>query len=149
LVDAGIPWQDARRVMWMGTQTYIHDQYNYLALQGVLANRLEHIMDWEFNCVAQLMLREVKMQCPPLFSKYLGSHSDKAKAAKFAGLESWPPDGKWPVPDAVKDLPRQHTAEQMPFFVLHPSSMAGGPIKWIVTNGTYPHEEVKNSGEKT
>ena len=185
LVDAGIPWQDARRVLFMGMQTYIHDQYNYLALNGVLANRLEHIMDWEFNCVAQLMLREVKMKCPPLFSKYLGSHSDKSKTAKFAGLESWPPDRKYPSPydtcgrcghpatkhrrvdDCIDNeticaectgaegstppmhifvpadsLQRQHRAEQMPFFVLHPDSMAGGPIVWIPTNGTYPHEVI-------
>jgi thymidylate synthase ThyX len=191
LVDAGIPWQDARRVLFMGMQTYIHDQYNYLALSGVLANRLEHIMDWEFNCVAQLMLREVKMKCPPLLSKYLGSHSDRAKAAKFAALQSWPPDRKYPspyddcatcghagsnhyemqevpghtpIPDervcsvcendrgpiaplhrfVPKDrLERQHRPEQMPFFVLHPDSMAGGPIVWIPTNGTYPHDKVK------
>ena len=191
LVDAGIPWQDARRVLFMGMQTYIHDQYNYLALQGVLGNRLEHIMDWEFNCVAQLMLREVKMKCPPLLSKYLGSHSDRAKAAKFAGLESWPPDGKYPNPferckvcghtkenhlqhpdtddlsicevcerdgidpvdgrvfhsyhtyEGVDVLTRQHRPEQMPFFVLHPDSMAGGPIVWIPTNGRYPHDKVK------
>jgi len=192
LVDAGIPWQDARRVLFMGMQTYIHDQYNYLALAGVLGNRLEHIMDWEFNCVAQLMLREVKMKCPPLLSKYLGSHSDKAKAAKFAGLESWPPDGKYPNPyerckvcnhsksnhfidqedgiatcevcqrgntdrmdptkplakphhiyEGIDSLSRQHRAEQMPFFVLTPAAMAGGPIEWIRTNGTYPHDKVK------
>jgi hypothetical protein len=208
LVDAGIPWQDARRVLFMGMQTYIHDQYNYLALSGVLANRLEHIMDWEFNCVAQLMLREIKMKCPPLLSKYLGSHSDRAKAAKFAALQSWPPDRKYPSPyddcvtcghaasnhfaydgahdpslkihpdevichvcenDALyadsaeiaygienyprvaplhrfvpKDrLERQHRPEQMPFFVLHPDSMAGGPIVWIPTNGQYPHDKVK------
>jgi len=201
LVDAGIPWQDARRVLPIGMQTYIHDQYNYLALAGVLANRLEHIMDWEFNCVAQLMLREIKMKCPPLLSKYLGSHSDRAKQAKFAGLESWPPDGKYPSPyddcelcgharsmhvdlkTAAKiseryhletplypgemvcseceregnkartsplhklipkdRLPRQHRPEQMPFFVLHPDSMAGGPIVWIATNGTYPHDQVR------
>jgi thymidylate synthase ThyX len=187
LVDAGIPWQDARRVLPIGMQTYIHDQYNYLALAGVLANRLEHIMDWEFNCVAQLMLREIKMKCPPLLSKYLGSHSDKAKQAKFAGLESWPPDRKYPSPyddcercghassnhrpyrgaDALPNemvcsvcehehihmapqhvfrpvdrLHRQHRSEQMPFFVLHPDSMAGDPIKWIPTNGQYPHEEL-------
>jgi thymidylate synthase ThyX len=190
LVDAGIPWQDARRVLFMGMQTYIHDQYNYLALSGVLANRLEHIMDWEFNCVAQLMLREIKMKCPPLLSKYLGSHSDKAKQARFAGLESWPPDRKYPSPydicqlcahpgsnhisamigetspretvcrecerlgnkathgplhkyRPVDTLKRQHRPEQMPFFVLHPDSMAGGPIVWIPTNGEYPHDAVK------
>jgi len=187
LVDAGIPWQDARRVLFMGMQTYIHDQYNFLALKGVLERRLEHVMDWEFNCVAQLMLREVKIKCPLPISQFLGSMSDKAKQAKFAGLESWPPDGKYPNPfercktcghnegnhigdfcevcqrdrdeAAVKtihvgkitskayhkyvgvdSLPRQHRPEQMPFFVLHPDSMAGGPIVWIPTNGTYPHD---------
>lgn len=188
LVDAGIPWQDARRVLFMGMQTYIHDQYNWLALKGVLANRLEHIMDWEFNCVAQLMLREVRMKCPPIIWKYMGSHSDLAKSAKFAGLESWPPDGKWPNPYercgscghakanhrrnsendpngldsvmvcevcerenqpgfqheyfGVDSLPRQHRPEQNPFWVLHPDSMAGGPIVWVATNGSYPHDVV-------
>jgi thymidylate synthase ThyX len=188
LVDAGIPWQDARRVLPIGMQTYIHDQYNYVSLSGMLANRLEHVMDWEINCVAQLMLREIKMKCPPLLSKYLGSHSDKKKAAAFAALESWPPDRKYwspfddcatcghagsnhreydgevnadvPPGEAVcsvcehdggpiaplhrfvpKDrLPRQHRPEQMPFFVLHPDSMAGGPVVWIPTNGQFPKE---------
>lgn len=140
LVDAGIPWQDARRLLPMGTQTFICANYTYPALAGVLANRLEHVMDWEINCVAQLMLRQVKMKCPELMSRYLGSHSDKAQSAKFAGLESWPPDGKWPVPTAQADLVRTHRAIQNPFWVLSPSSMAGGPIEWIATNGTYPEE---------
>lgn len=182
LVDAGIPWEDARRLLWMGTATYIHIDYNYLALRGVLMNRLEHVMDWEINCVAQLMLREVRMKCPPLFSKYLGSASDLAGVAKFAGLQSWPPDGKYPNPyercacghakanhhvaltgfgycDAcdhdrgfstsdkedhryvgVDTLAREHRPEQNPFWVLDPQSMAGAPIKWIATNGTYPQE---------
>lgn len=143
LVDAGIPWEDARRLLWMGTATYIHIDYNYIALRDVLANRLEHIMDWEINCVAQLMLREIKMKCPPVFSKYLGSHSDLAKVDKFAGLQSWPPVGKWPIPKDQRDLPREHRPEQNPFWVLHPDSMNGGPIRWIATNGTYPHEELK------
>lgn len=98
LVDAGIPWEDARRLLWMGTATYIHIDYNYIAFRDMQANRLEHIMDWEINCVAQLMQREVRMKCPPVFSKYLGSHSDLAKADKFAGLQSWPPVGKYPNP---------------------------------------------------
>jgi thymidylate synthase ThyX len=142
LVDAGIPWQDARRVLWMGTQTYIHCDYNYVALKGVLANRLEHIMDWEVNCVAQLMQREVNMKCPSLFGKYLGSRSDAAKRAMFAGLESWPPDGKWPTTPEQDALPRQHTAAQMPFWVLSPAAMAGGPIEWIWTNGVYPYDRI-------
>jgi thymidylate synthase ThyX len=137
LVDAGIPWQDARRFLWMGTQTYIHGEYNFVALKGVLGNRLEFIMDWEINCVCQLLLREITMKCPPIFAKYLGSHSDAAKIAKFSRLESWPADGKWPVPDDAKGLDRMHRPEQMPFFVLSPESMAGGPIKWLWTNGSY------------
>lgn len=183
LVDAGIPWQDARRILPIGTQTYIHGSFNYVALKGVLANRLEHIMDWEINCVTQLMLRQMHIHCPPMFTKYLGSHSDLAKRAMFDKLESWPPDGKWPastmrcrrcghgesahfVPDGANFLPdericracqeergsdvppmhifrpedtlvRQHSREQMPFFVLHPDSMNGGPVKWLWTNGSY------------
>lgn len=198
LVDAGIPWEDARRLLWMGTATYIHIDYNYIALRDVLANRLEHVMDWEINCVAQLMLREVKMKCPPLFSKYLGSHSDLAGQAKFAGLQSWPPDGKYPNPyerchcghtkanhtwvempnggqsqlcdvcdrdgvpadvlsqyhvySPVDTLPREHRPEQNPFWILHPESMAGGPIVWVPTNGTYPEDlkpKEKSHGEVT
>jgi thymidylate synthase ThyX len=178
LVDAGIPWEDARRLLWMGTSTYIHADYNYLALQGLAARRLEFIMDWEINCVMQLMVREVNMKCPPIFGKYLRSASDIKGQAAFAGLQSWPPDGKYPNPyercqcghakgnhdggyawcevchreklmpecmdyRPVDSLPREHRPEQNPFWVLHPDSLAGGPIRWIPTNGTYPHSEVK------
>jgi thymidylate synthase ThyX len=103
LVDAGIPWQDARRILPIGTQTYIHGTFNFVALKGVLANRLEHMMDWEINCVAQLMLREIHIHCPPMFAQALGSHSDLAKKAMFERLESWPPDGKWPGTTQVCD----------------------------------------------
>lgn len=167
MVDAGIPWQDARRVLWMGTQTYIHIDYNYLALSGVTAKRGEHIMDWEINAVNQLMVREVRMKCPPLIGESLVSASDKAQVAKFAGLESWPPDGKYPNPYekcevcgfgkddphtghnyAPKDtLPRTHRPEQNPYWVLSPISMAGGPVLWIPTNGVYPHDVVAQHRE--
>ena len=174
LVDAGIPWQDARFLLPDGMTTYIHAVYNYVSLRDTLANRLEHIMQWEINCVAQLMLREIKMKCPPLLSAYLGSRSDRTGKAEFAGLESWPPDGKHPfsnvcecghkafshenpISDAWRcrgdlvecdctmwrptdTIPRTHRPEQNPFWVLHPDSMAGGPIRWIPTNGTYPKE---------
>jgi len=161
LVDAGVPWQDARRFLWMGTETYLHVNYNYLALQGFLANRLEFVMDWEINCVAQLMLRAVRMACPPLMSQYLGSHSDRAQRAMFDGLGSWPPDGKWPSEYekcaicgrsvrhhfdygdhelAILDAKsRTHRRDQMPFWVLSPASMKGEPIEWIPTNGRYPY----------
>ena len=98
LVDAGIPWEDARRLLWIGTSTYIHFVGNYRAVDSFLTQRLEHVMDWEINCVAQLMLREIKMKCPPIMSKYLGSTSDKQGKAAMAGLESWPPDMKYPNP---------------------------------------------------
>jgi thymidylate synthase ThyX len=184
LVDAGIPYQDARRVLPIGTQTYIHDIYSFPALKGVLANRLEHVMDWEHNCVAQLMLRELNIHCPSVMTKHLGSRSDLAGKAAFDGLDSWPPDGKYPVQmkcecghakqnhklgfhQACEVCERQdmhadpaavgrkvcteytpmkpdtfHRAEQNPFWVLTPAAMAGGPIDWIWTNGTYPHDRV-------
>lgn len=192
LVDAGIPWEDARRLLWIGTSTYIHADYNYLALQGVMAKRLEHVMDWEINCIMQLMKREITMKCPPVFAKYLVSMSDRLGKAALAGLESWPPDGKYPNPyercgrvlkdgdeawvcnepqsapihsdvqsgeyvgarmgyhryQPVDTLPREHRPEQNPFWVLHPDSMAGGPIQWIQTNGTYPHEVVNGTSQR-
>lgn len=175
LVDAGIPFQDARRMLPIGTQTYIHDIYNYQALKGVLGNRLEHVMDWEHNCVAQLMLRQLHIHCPPIITKYLGSNSDRAGKAAFAGLDSWPSDGKHSVdfpcacghvranhPDECCEVrgcpcaeyrpnPPQtfHRAEQNPFWVLTPAAMAGGPVEWVWTNGTYPHDRMaveKNEG---
>jgi thymidylate synthase ThyX len=140
LVDAGIPWQDARRLLWMGTQTYIHGVYNYLALQGVCNKRLEPIMDWEINAVAQLMVREVRMKCHPLIGKYLQSLSDKLGKDALAGLESWTPSGKYEVPADKQHLERTHWPEQAPFWVLHPDSTAGGPIVWVPTNGQWPKE---------
>ena len=140
LVDSGIPWQDARRLLPIGTQTYIHISYTYPSLRGVLSNRLEHVMDWEINCVAQLMLREIKIKCPSLLSKYLGSHSDRAKRSVFAKLESWPPDLKWPIDKPINATERTHKRLQNPFFILHPDSMNGDSIVWIKTNGFYPKE---------
>jgi thymidylate synthase ThyX len=141
LVDAGIPWQDARFLLPDGMTTYIHGVYNYAALEGMLTKRLEHIMQWEINCVAQLMVREIKMKCPELLSKYLMSLSDKQQRDAFSGLESWTPVGKYPMRSGHDlDLPRTHRPEQNPFWVLHPDSMAGGPVQWIPTNGTYPKE---------
>ena len=139
LVDAGIPWQDARRLLHMGTETYIHANYNFLALKGVIANRMEFIMDWEINAVSQLMVREVRMKMPKLFGQYLGSHSDAQGRAAFAGLDSWPPDQKFPA--LWKQSERTHRPEQMPFFVLTERAINGGEVEWIRTNGTYPNRE--------
>jgi thymidylate synthase ThyX len=136
LVDAGIPWQDARRVLPIGTMTYLHIIYNYVSLRGVLANRLEHIMDWEINCVAQLMRRELYIHCPRILVDNCQSHSDRQGKAAYAALDSWPPDGKYPTRVNAKD--RKHRQEQNPYWVLAPESMRGGPIKWIATDGVYP-----------
>lgn len=144
LVDAGIPWQDARRILPIGTETYIHANYNFLALKGFCANRLEHVNDWEVNCVAQLMVREVRMKMPTLFGKYLRSHSDALGKAAFAGLDSWAPDQKYPA--SWKQSERKFRPEQNPFFVLSEESLNGAPIVWIPTNGTFPGRE-RNENE--
>lgn len=147
LVDMGFAPQDARRFLPIGHQTYLYAHYNMPALKSFLSNRLEHTMDWEINCVAQLMLREVRMRCPPLFSKYMGSHSDLLKRAVYAKQDMFPPDGKWPLEDGVVPNPPMFPAEANPFWVLHPSSMKGGPVIWIPTNGSYPHEVLERLEE--
>lgn len=149
LVDAGVPHQDARRVLTMGTETFIYDNYNYLALAGVLANRLEHTMEWEINCIAQLMLREVRMQCPRVYSQFLMSRSDKTKVCSVGDDSAeWSWDGKWPRPAGYQEpFPPSYGPLQNPYFVLHPSSFNGGPIVWIPTNGTYPWSIVKPEAE--
>lgn len=140
LVDAGIPIQDARRFLPISTCTYLFAHYNYPALAGFLRNRLEFAMDWEINCVAQLMLREIKTQCPDIFSAKLGSHSDLQKKCAFAYMDMFPPDGKWPAPEDAKDRPRRYPADSNPFWILHPDSMKGGPVEWIPTNGVWPDD---------
>lgn len=140
LIDSGVPWQDARRILPIGMQTFIFIDYNWVALRGVTANRLEHVMDWEINCVAQLMKREICHACPPWMGAALMSHSDRAGAAKFDKMDSWPPDGKHPSPHM--DDERTHRREQMPYWVLHPScyTFADTPITWVPTNGTWPDD---------
>ena len=143
MVDAGIPWQDARRILPIGTQTYIFADYNYVALKGVLANRLEHVMDWEINCIAQLMHREIYRQCPAVIAESFGSRSDQMGRAAFKDMDSWPPDGKYPVSKEEAERKREHERLQMPYFVLHPSSLRGmiDEVVWVPTNGTYPTKE--------
>lgn len=143
-VDLGIPWQDARRILGIGHQTYIHCNYNYLALKGVTAHRLEHgAVDWEIDCVAQLMVREVWLNCPRLMARRLRSHSDAAGVNKFATLYSWPPNGKHPEPrDYDPKYPTKFTRDQMPFWVLDPICYidATYPVRWIPTDGVFPHD---------
>lgn len=146
LVDAGIPWQDARRVLPIGCTTYLHAIYNFASLKGVLANRLEHCMDWEINAVAQLMHREIYIHCPTWMGDALGSHSDLKGKAAFAGLDSWPPDGKYPAMYDPKE--RTHRREQMPFFVLTDEALRGGPVEWIRTNGMHPNNRAQEFVEE-
>lgn len=141
LDECGIPPQDARRLLHIGTQTFLYADYNFVSLKGVLSNRLEHQMDWEINCVAQLMLREVKMRCPKFMSQVLMSGSDRAGRDVFSLMGSWPPAGKYPVTEEVAKMPREYKRNQMLYWVLHPESMEGGAIRWIPTNGTWPSPE--------
>jgi thymidylate synthase ThyX len=147
LVDAGVPHQDARRVLTMGTETFIYDDYNYLALAGVLANRLEHTMEWEINAIAQLMVREVRMKCPHVFSQFLMSRSDKSRVCSVGDDSAeWSWDGKWPLPAGyVAPGPPSYGPLANPYFVLHPESLAGGPIRWIRTNGVFPWDYLNAS----
>jgi thymidylate synthase ThyX len=143
LVDAGIPWQDARRLLPMGLQTYIHGIYDFRTLQHTLGNRLEFIMDWEYNCVGQLMIREIRRHCPKEVAAPFMSTSDRMRKAAFADLGSWPPDGKYQATQDQIDMIRAHRREQNPFWVLTEDALNGGPVEWIATNGTYPHENPK------
>jgi thymidylate synthase ThyX len=150
--DAGLAWQDARRILGIGHQTYIHANYNYIALRGVLAHRMEHAaVDWEIDCVAQLMLREVWLKCPRVIAASLGSHSDKARVNKFANLYSWPPNGKWPNPSDW-DSTRKTTfrREQAPFWVLDPRCLVDQTrsVSWIPTNGSFPHKEYNEAASQ-
>lgn len=138
LLDSGIPPQDARRFLPIGMTTFLFANYPYKVLQGFLGVRLEHVMDWEINCVAQLMVREVNMKMPPMFGKYLGSISDKTKKAALKDLMEWPPDQKYPTPYKRKE--RLYRAEQNPFFVLTDEALKGvGPVEWVPTNGVHPN----------
>ena len=142
LVDAGVPWQDARRYLPIGSQTYIHANYNYVALRGVIAHRTEHMaVDWEIDCVSQLMVREIYRKCPAVLAHALKSHSDKARVNRFSTLYSWPPNGKHPTPGNY-DPDRKTTfrREQAPFWILDPMNLIRYdiPIRWIPTNGEWP-----------
>lgn len=152
LVDMGIPYQDARRVLPIGLDTHIYMNYNYLSLQNMLGKRLEYVMDWEINCIAQLMVREVFIACELYKSERgidisfvadnLRSISDKCQQSKFNNLSSWPPDQKYPEKYDLSS--KYNNPRQMPFWILSGQSLIGGDVKWIPTNGEYwnpAHEE--------
>jgi len=117
--------------------TFLFANYPYQTLRSTLGARLEHVMDWEINCVAQLMVREVNRKMPAMFGKYLMSMSDRAQKPLLKDLMEWPPDQKYPSP--YKKEERMFRAEQNPFFVLSPEALEGeGAVEWIPTNGVHP-----------
>lgn len=142
MVEAGVPFQDARRWLASGHTTYLWCNYNLVALRSVLAHRLENIaVDWEIDCVAQLMMREVYIKCPKLISHSLGSGSDKAGKSLVDGIVDWPLSGKWP--SQRKQVEGEiFTRAQCPYYVLRPSSLVpGSQVAWFKTDGTFPWDQ--------
>ena len=141
LVDSGVPYQDARYVLPIGTTTYLRGIYDYPTLVKFLSDRLEFAMGWEINCVAQLMVRELHFKVPGILSSQFMSHSDRAHMAAFAHLNLFPPDGKWPVPAGTEETGYIFQEVQNPYFVLHPSSFLNpNVLEWVGTDGKYPVE---------
>lgn len=145
LVDSGVPYQDARHVMPLGLQTFIHANYTWPAFRGFIANRAEHNdAEWEIDCVAQLMRREVCLYCAPMWGKALFTRSDAGKVNLGAAQCFWPPNGKYPLPkDMPTDRRPQVEPEQSPFFVLDPRCNFDRSLEvnWIPTKGTWPSKE--------
>jgi len=138
LVDAGIPWQDARRFLPIGLTTHLYWNWNLPALIGWCANRLEFIMDWEINCVAQLIRKEVYRNCPTEIYHLLKSHSERMGKPMFADMDLWPPDMQFEPSAEQRARPRLHFATQNPYWVLHPGCYNGDAAQWIPSNGKHP-----------
>lgn len=140
LLDSGVHFQDARRYLASGHQSYLWCNYNWPALKGVVSNRTEHIvMDWEIDCVAQLMMREVWRNCPWFMAHGLGSASDSRGKEAYAEVADWPSCQKWPGP--TRERKPLFSNEQCPFWVLSPESLVkDGPPVWIKTDGVFPHK---------
>lgn len=141
LLDSGVHFQDARRYLASGHQSYLWCNYNWPALKGVVSNRTEHIvMDWEIDCVAQLMMREVWLNCPWFMAHGLGSASDMRGKEAYAEVADWPSCRKWPGP--MRDRLPLFSNDQCPFWVLSPQSLVTpGEPDWIRTDGVFPHKE--------
>jgi hypothetical protein len=101
-------------------------------------------VDWEIDCVSQLMVREVYHHCPRVIARALKSHSDKARVNRFATLYSWPPNRKHPEPDNYDPLiVTTFERSQAPFWILDPICLVDDerPVRWIPTSGEWPKEE--------
>ena len=86
LVDADIPYQDARFIVPMGATTHLIATYNYRALRDFCAARLCNMVQWEINEVAKLMKEEVT-KVHPLLGGALMSRCDMIGKCVFAGWE--------------------------------------------------------------
>lgn len=133
LVDMGVPWQDARYILPIGSTTHVSCMYNFQSLTGLLGNRLCHCMMWETNYIAQLMLKEIKDKMPAIFSKHLGAWCDKSGKCNYNG-DLFPPCQKYPKEWNQEDY--HHEIRTNPFYVI---GADGEPIKADV--GTFPLKE--------
>lgn len=64
LLDAGLPYQDARTYVPEGTETNLVAQYNLLSVIGLCRRRLCNRMQWEINYVSRLIHDEVVKALP-------------------------------------------------------------------------------------
>ncbi len=55
LLEAGVPYQDARYVLPEGVETSITATYNLLSLMGTIRRRVCNRMQWEINYLARVM----------------------------------------------------------------------------------------------
>jgi thymidylate synthase (FAD) len=86
LVDADIPYQDARFVIPMGMTTHLIATYNYRALRDFCATRLCNMVQWEINEVAKLMKKQVT-QVHPILGEALMPRCEMIGKCTFAGWE--------------------------------------------------------------
>jgi len=64
LLDAGVPYQDARFVLPMGTETHLVATYNLLAAMGFIRRRSCNRMQWEIGYVVRRMHDIIVEQLP-------------------------------------------------------------------------------------
>ena len=102
MLARGIPYQDARFIMPIGTSTYITATMNFRALQSFIARRLCNGMQWEINYVARLMVAEVRKFLPELGDE-LKCQCEIRKKCVVLEKSTFPPCGFMPAdPQTMK-----------------------------------------------
>ena len=76
LLNAGVPYQDARYVLPIGMTTNLVASYNLLALKGTLARRLCNRMMWETNHVAREM-HDLAVEAYPFIGRSMRSFCER------------------------------------------------------------------------